>query len=414
MISNVPEGLNGRGAFVSFNEKVFESYGLIGNLNSQICTNCARAYTDSLNWLLSPSGFVKTEKGKDKPIFNNRYDFGKDTASVFWTKKETSFNPKKFMEARSSTDIKTLFESVQKGVKNSVKSNEFYALTLSGSAARIMVRDYIHMSVQQVQENLILWFEDIDIGRKDGAGLVQYSPLWRMKESVRRPNDSKNNDMTPARVHTYLWRAAIQNTAIPLWPLHTVVNRIRMESYKLSLQSSEEKSGNNLSFGQIFSAPRISLIKLILNRLNKGERIMEEINEKSESIAYNCGRIFAVLAKIQYHAAKRDVNVGVVNRFYSATSTTPSAAFGRLFKNAQNHLAKIASGNKGHAVNLEKQLSELVAHVGDFPQTLNLEDQGRFALGFYQQRNDDFKKGEVETDTNDEGDNLENTANDDE
>ncbi|MBK6608176.1 MAG: type I-C CRISPR-associated protein Cas8c/Csd1 [Leptospiraceae bacterium] len=96
MLSNVPEGLNGRGAFISFNENAFESYNLKGNLNCQICNNCFPAYTEALNWLLAPSGIIKDQKGKDRSYFNNRFDFGKDTATVFWTKKETTFNVKKF------------------------------------------------------------------------------------------------------------------------------------------------------------------------------------------------------------------------------------------------------------------------------------------------------------------------------
>lgn len=412
MITNVPDGQKAGSAFISFNEKAFESYNLKKNLNSQICTNCARAYVDSLNWLLAPSGIIKDQKGKDKRYFNNRFDFGKDTATVFWTKKETTFNVKKVLESKSASDVKTLLESINKGRVSAVNTNDFYSITLSGSSARVMVRDFIHTSLESVQENLKQWFEDIDIGRTNSLGETQYTPLWLISEITRRPNDSKRKDVTPSRIQVLLWKAAIQGYPLPLWILHAVINRIRMESYKISDKkeisqsqensnkskkgSSDKSESGSLSLGQVFSPARIALIQIVLIRLKKGERIMKEVNIESTDRAYNCGRIFAVLAKIQYHAAKRDLNVGIVNKHYSAASATPSSTFGRLFKNSRNHLDKIGNDNMGLAINLEKQLSDLMLKIGSsFPQVLSLEGQGRFALGFYQQRSLDFKKGEI-------------------
>ena len=416
MLSNVPEGLNGRGALISFNENAFESYNLKGNLNSQICNNCFPAYTEALNWLLAPSGTIKDIKGKDKVFFNNRFNFGKDTATVFWTKKETTFNVKKVLESKSAADVKTVLESMDKGRVSSVNANDFYSITLSGASARIMIRDFIHTSLESVQENLKQWFEDIDIGRTNPLGESQYSPLWLIAETTRRPNDSKRKDVTPSRIHVLLWKAAIQGYPLPLWILHAVINRIRMDSYKISDKkensqnqennkkskkgSSDKTEPGSLSLGQVFSPARIALIQIVLIRLRKGERNMKELDSVSTDRAYNCGRIFAVLAKIQYHAAKRDLNVGIVNKHYSAASATPSSTFGRLFKNSRNHLDKIGNDNMGLAINLEKQLSDLMLKIGNaFPQVLSLEGQGRFALGFYQQRNLDFKKGEIGDET---------------
>lgn len=50
--------------------------------------------------------------------------------------------------------------------------------------------------------------------------------------------------------------------------------------------------------------------------------------------------------------------------------------------------------NQGRVNNLEKLLGEIMSHINDFPSHLSLKDQGRFAIGYYHQRQDFFKKRE--------------------
>jgi CRISPR-associated protein Csd1 len=59
---------------------------------------------------------------------------------------------------------------------------------------------------------------------------------------------------------------------------------------------------------------------------------------------------------------------------------------GRLFRNAQFHLAK---ANDGAAENVRKDFESLSTALGnEFPPSLSLEQQGRFALGYYHQKAD--------------------------
>jgi CRISPR-associated protein Csd1 len=55
-----------------------------------------------------------------------------------------------------------------------------------------------------------------------------------------------------------------------------------------------------------------------------------------------------------------------------------------------HHLAKLE--NRGRAVNLEKLIGEIMDAVTEFPSHLSLQDQGRFAVGYYHQRQGFFKK----------------------
>jgi CRISPR-associated protein Csd1 len=71
--------------------------------------------------------------------------------------------------------------------------------------------------------------------------------------------------------------------------------------------------------------------------------------------------------------------------------------FSTLLRLKNHHIAKLE--NRGRAVNLEKRIGEIMDGVGDFPAQLSLADQGRFAVGYYHQRLNLFKK----TDNSHEG-----------
>ena len=110
------------------------------------------------------------------------------------------------------------------------------------------------------------------------------------------------------------------------------------------------------------------------------------------NIGYRLGRLFATLEKIQEEASP-GINATIRDRFYGSASATPVAAFPHLMKLKNHHLAKL--GNRGRAVNLEKIIGEIMDGVSDFPTHLKLQDQGRFAVGYYHQRQAFFTKHEI-------------------
>ena len=66
------------------------------------------------------------------------------------------------------------------------------------------------------------------------------------------------------------------------------------------------------------------------------------------------------------------------------------AVFTTLLRLKNHHLAKLS--NRGRAVNFERLLGEILGGIADFPRHLSLPDQGRFSLGYYNQRQDFFNK----------------------
>lgn len=143
---------------------------------------------------------------------------------------------------------------------------------------------------------------------------------------------------------------------------------------------------------------RAALIKLILNRNNKGGDFMieEKLSEQNVPTSYICGRIFALLENIQY-AALGKTNAGIRERYFSYAMTTPSSAFGRLFNLSSKHFTKLKTEKPGLAVLLDKELQEICKdiQIQKFPAAFSLEEQGQFAIGYYHQKQASFNKKEL-------------------
>ena len=107
--------------------------------------------------------------------------------------------------------------------------------------------------------------------------------------------------------------------------------------------------------------------------------------------AYRLGRLFAALEKIQEEASP-GLNATIRERYYGAASSTPVSVFTTLLRLKNHHLAKLF--NRGRAINFERLVGEIMGGLQDFPKHLNLSEQGRFALGYYHQRQDFFSKPE--------------------
>ncbi len=117
------------------------------------------------------------------------------------------------------------------------------------------------------------------------------------------------------------------------------------------------------------------------------------LDDSNKNIGYLLGRLFAVLERAQGFASP-GLNATIRDRFYGAASGTPVAAFPHLMKLKNHHIAKLE--NRGTAINLEKMIGSIMEGVSDFPTHLSLQDQGRFAVGYYHQRQSFFTKKDGE------------------
>lgn len=366
----MPKGQTAGCALVSYNENAFESYGLKGNLNSSICRECARNYIEGLRFLLSDGhNVVEDDNQKGHYHYNHRIKISDNTITLFWTREEADvLDPFSVFDTPDTTEIKRLFDSVWSGksaVGSIIDTNMFYSCTLSSSAARIAVRDWTAMSLDEYKKNLAEWFQDIEM--VDNNSELSYSPLhWLINATQRdkKPGEKLKADLnSKTRIGTILWNAAIKGHSykIPIEVLQYVLNRIW-------------KKDN-------FSKDRAALIKLVINR-NTSKNMKATLDESNTSVAYLCGRLFAVIESMQWKAIGY-VNNGVKERYFAAAASQPSILGILLTKNVPIYQHKIG----GY---LAKELNEIagkISEVGSFPQRFSTIEQGEFALGYYFQRN---------------------------
>ena len=359
----LPKGQTSGSMLVSFNTNAFESYNLKGNLNSGICTNCARNYIEALQYLVGNGYEITTEKGEKKYKFTNRQKISDDTIALFWTKEpDDDIDPFSDICQPTEERVRKLFSSIITGDNQRVNSeleNYFYCCTMSSAAARIAVRDWMAISVSQYQKNLQQWFNDIETV-KDGK--ILYLGIKSILSSCikKKTKPTQSDVKAKARIGSILWHAALTNTSLPLMILQSVLTQIEHDYF------SPEKS---------------TVIRLVLNRNIKSTYYMKkELDEQNDSKAYLCGRLFALICQLQYKAHDgKDVNSSIRDRFFASASSNPSRAMSILLTKYVPIYQKKTKGA------YTKVITEIAARIEHFPEKLTLTERGEFALGYYYQ-----------------------------
>jgi CRISPR-associated protein Csd1 len=365
-ISGVPGAVATGAALVSFDKDSFRSYGLDKSYNSPVSFQAVEGYTNALNFLIS------------NPRYRLRIG---DTALCFWAQKTERINimTANLLETPTPDTIKNFMDAVWTGDETLAKFDEekFYSVTLSGNAGRIVVRNWMQTTVRRAMENFQQWFRDLRIVSLRPPESYKYAPLaiyWLAVSTVREAKELR------AEIPTQLYRCALEGHAPSLGVASGLLNRIAVK-----LSQDGRKSLTNWS--------RFALLKLIVNRneKEKSKMIDEKLNAGMTDEAYNCGRLLAVFQKLQAAAHGKDFDgAGVVEKYYGTASSSPNSAFGILWRLHQHHLKKLARENKGASVAIKNEIAEICAKFRrtdppQFPRSFDLQQQGRFALGFYQQ-----------------------------
>ena len=113
---------------------------------------------------------------------------------------------------------------------------------------------------------------------------------------------------------------------------------------------------------------------------------------QNTNAAYRCGRLFAVLEKIQKDSVEGDLNRTIRDAYFSSACSRPAIVFPRLMQLSQNHQKKLSEQSQ---VYYQKLLGEIMSELdGQYPTLLSLEEQGKFIIGYYQQNRALYTKKE--------------------
>lgn len=404
MIYGVP-GASPMGAYlISYSSKKagskcsFSSFGWEKGENVSISTYAAESYAAALNELVS----------------NKKYNVVlRPTILCFWTKETPEFTDllTQLLNEPKEQTVQQFLTRWRLGVHAPLRDQDhFYSLMLTGNAGRVVVRRWIDQPLSDASEHLEQWFNDLRIteikitsnkpekGKKKGEPEETGTPLpykvYHLACSMVR--DAK--ELSP-EIPVRLFAAALEGTPVPLAWLKPILHR-----FKCDLVKQGEPGIYPLS------ASRFALIKLTLIRNRKGDTFMPEV-QLSETLdkPYNLGRLMAVLEYVQDKANEFKLEgAGVVEKYYASASAAPVTVFPILLRLCRHHLKKVEKIDGGAAFAVERKMESILALVRSdapdqpprFPRVLSLEEQGRFALGFYQQKAYDSAQRQNRKDNN--------------
>jgi len=361
-IKGVYGGKTTGGDIVSFNLDAFASYGKKQGANAPVGARATYAYTSALNHLLRWGSEQRlTVAG---------------TTLVFWCEEQSEMESL-FTAAladdpdRHAQAVATVFEAYHKGAPARADDDRrFFVLGLSPNAARLSVRLWQTATTRQLGERLQRHFERLRIvhGEKES----DYLPIRWLLKSISVGQEDGN---IPPNLAGETLRCILTGLPYPHALLSAAVRRNRAE--------------------QAVSYPRAALIKACLNahRRNENEReITMTLDKENENVGYRLGRLFLFLEQAQ--AAAVGANRTLRERYFAVASTNPAAVFPRLLRMYNHNQAKLKDSHAGMATMLDRGITEVVAGLDGFPVTLGLADQGRFAIGYYHQRQAWFTKRE--------------------
>ena len=368
----LPKGQTSGSMLVSYNTNAFESFNLKGNLNSGICTNCARNYIEALQYLVGNGHEITTEKGEKKFKFSNRQKISDDTIVLFWTKKpDDDIDPFSDICQPTEERVRELFSSITTGDHERVNTevaNYFYCCTMSSAAARIAVRDWMAISVSQYQKNLKQWFDDIATVKNKGCETYYPGINSIIDSCIKKKKKLTDSDVkAKARIGSILWHVALTNAPLPLMILQSVLTQIEHEK--------------TTKYCKTFSSEKSTVIRSVLNRnIKKTYYMKKELDEQNESKAYLCGRLFALICLLQYKAHEgKEVNSSIRDRFFTSASSNPSRAMSILLT---KYVPVYQKKTKGAYT---KSITDIASRIEHFPEKLTLTERGEFALGYYYQ-----------------------------
>jgi CRISPR-associated protein Csd1 len=341
-------------ALVSADKKAFWSYGLEQSLTAPTCRGCAEQYGRAINRLVADEHAHVTVG----PL-----------VYVFWARGDT-WSPASILSNPEPGEVRQLLSAAFDGDQAALHTDPagFYAAAFSASGGRLVVRDWLETTVAQAKVALARYFALQQLVDRDGGPGRHYGVYALAAATLPSSARDAGKGLRPETPRLLL-HVALKGGPLPPSLLAQAVRCCRAE--------------------QSVTRPRAALIKMVLLSRQFDSpleiSLMARLDPANRDPAYLCGRLLAVLERIQ-QAALGKTNTTIVGRFYGTASSAPASVFGRLMRGGQTHLERLRKEKPGAYKALKGRLEEIVhPDLKLFPKLLTLEQQGLFSLGYFHQ-----------------------------
>ena len=351
----------------------YDSYGKAKGGNAPISEDAEFAYTTALNHLLEPNSRNKFMVGSRTFLFwaSKNDEAGKEA-------EESIFNMFGFPEQEDDPNknieqVRKVFAAIYSGEIKTTSEDKFYILGLAPNAARIAVVYWAEIPLKEFAGTICKHFEDMTVvdTRTDKK---PYMSLRNILSTVTL--GGKESDATP-NLPDAVVKSIFQGIPYPQTLFASCIRRIRAES------GDKDKNAVHIT--------RAAIIKAYLNRINKDQKNNVMLDKDNTNQGYLCGRLFAVLDKIQEEANNQH---SIRERYMNSASSTPAAVFSTILNLSNHHVDNLKK--EGRKIFFEKLKQEIISKIDadGFKAQLDLQDQGRFFIGYYHQRQEFFLKSE--------------------
>ncbi|QNK39721.1 type I-C CRISPR-associated protein Cas8c/Csd1 [Caproicibacter fermentans] len=376
---------------VCLKSSAFWSYGRRESYNSSVSQEIMEKYTKAFNYLTSVPAHKQMLDGmtllfwamtaeSEKPYLQ-AFNTG---AGFFSLPAEDPSEAERNERQSQEQALASVFSQLSQGKEADWKGfgidqgTEFYILGVKPNSSRLAIKIFEHNSFGTIMDRIQQHHRDMQLSPAD-----KQMPIWLISKALKSPIASK--DPLPPDLSTKILQSILRGSPYPRFMLETAVRRAKTD------QDDAAKKFYAVS------RDRVRIIKACLTRMDLIKRSeFTMLNTQNTDGAYNCGRLFAVLEMIQQKALP-GINTTIKDRFFSSACSTPYLVFPRLLKLSQSHFGKL---DRGNAIFFDQIVQEIVSNLGDsFPKAMNMEKQGMFILGYYQQKEKIFaKKSEGEKD----------------
>lgn len=350
----------GKTKLVSFQkDSGYDSYGKEQGANAPISVEAEFAYSTALNHLLAKDSKNKFSIGEQTYIFwgSSSSNGCKETEESFFTMSNLN-NIEEDPNTRI-LQVRKVFTGIYSGSIQTDLDDRFYIAGLAPGKARIAVVYWAELPLKDFAHAILRHFEDMEIvdARKEKK---PYMALKSILATVTL--GGKLKDVTKNLPNAVI-KSIFQGLPYPDTLYHSCLRRIRAE--------------------QSVSITRAAILKAYLNRKYTNQKpIQIMLDKENTNQGYLCGRLFAVIDKLQNDANHIH---SIRERYMNAASSTPATVFATILNLSAIHANNL--NNEGSRIFYDKLKQEIISKINadGFPSHLDLQDQGRFFVGYYQQ-----------------------------